>query len=107
MNDEVELSERLILIARRICPGWMTPNGHAHYCDVKRAIKESYEIGQGEPKIVDSDQYREGMNANDHNRRLNRINGNGERITNPYLPDSKQYTLWQSGYNYRDMVNDG
>lgn len=48
MNSEVELSDKLTLIARRLCPGWLTPTGHAHYCDVKKALKEAYEIGQAE-----------------------------------------------------------
>lgn len=49
INSEVELNEILTTIARRLCPGWMDPTCHANYCDVKRALKQAYEMGRLEP----------------------------------------------------------
>ena len=51
MDQEVELNGDLTAIARRVCPEWMKPEGHAHYCDIKRALKQAYEMGRLEPNL--------------------------------------------------------
>lgn len=48
----------------------------------------------------------EGMDANDHNRRVYR-NQRGMTKGNPYPLDSEEWKAWRDGYSYRDMVNDG
>ena len=53
-----------------------------------------------------SEPWREGSDANDHNRRVFRKQG-GHLKRNPYSVGSDEWKAWQQGYLYRDMVNDG
>lgn len=50
--------------------------------------------------------YREGESANDNNRRCSRTR-KGQYQWNPYPQGSAEWKLWNDGYQYRDMVNDG
>ncbi len=50
--------------------------------------------------------WREGCDANDHNRNVYRL-GNGIMRGNPYGVGSDDWKEWRDGYAYRDMVNDG
>lgn len=50
---------------------------------------------------------REGEAANDHNRRVYRL-GRGVLLRNPYTgKNAAAAEVWEQGYQYRDMVNDG
>ena len=50
--------------------------------------------------------FRDGQDANDHNRRVYR-NGRGTMKGNPFEVGSSAWKAWKDGYAYRDMVNDG
>jgi hypothetical protein len=50
--------------------------------------------------------FREGCEANDHNRRVYRRQ-QGTTKGNPYEVDSEEWKVWRDAYAYRDMVNDG
>lgn len=79
--------------------------------DVDQLFGAVAEIQQLSGAVVDQLQeellaHQQGCDASDHNKRV-RQTGQGSLWHCPYAAGTPLANIWQEGYRYRDMVNDG